>query len=199
MFNNLKDVLESSLEAKNNREIEEILTGIGDHKEVGLEEPFGKFSLKWRPFGDNLSNISTIGLAQKPGRSITERLTNAMDALLDSRRLTAIEEPNTPTMAAAQWFGRPPSGPDNGLFNWDYAEKNHDRQIAVVLNNSGRETAPTIDVVDRGAGLTSEQFSRTILTLQGGNKIQKPCLIGSFGQGGASALGFCDYAVIAFG
>jgi len=197
VINNLRDLLEATLEAKSNREIEQILADIGDHKEIGLGEPFGRLDLQWQPFGNNLSNISTIGLAQKPGRSITERLTNAMDALLEFRRLTAIDEPATPTMAAAQWYGRPPSGPDNGLFKWDYSEKNHDRQIAVVVHSSGIETAPTIDVVDRGVGLTSAQFPRTILTLQGGNKIQKPFLIGSFGQGGASALGFCDYAMIA--
>jgi len=196
MFNDLRNVLEAILEAKSNREIEVVLTDIGDYKEISIGKSFGTFNLKWQPFGNNLSNISTIGLAQKPGRSITERLTNAMDALLECRSLTAIEKPNTPRIAAAQWYGRPASGPDDGLFNWNYRENNHDRQIAVVMNSSGIESSPTIDVIDKGIGLTSEQFSKTILTLQGGNKIQKPFLIGSFGQGGASALGFCDYAVM---
>jgi len=196
MNSGLSDVLEAVLRAKSNLEIEAILTNIGDYHEIGLDEPFGKFNFKWHPFGNNLSNISTIGLATKAGRSITERVTNAMDALLECRGLTIAEKPNTPRKAAAQWYGRPVSGPDDGLFNWDYRESNHDRSITVVLNSSGVETAPTIDIIDKGIGLKAEEFSTTILTLQGGNKIQKPFLIGSFGQGGASALGFCDYAAI---
>ena len=196
MNNCIRDVLEAILEAKSNREIEEILADIGDYKDIGLDEPFGQFNFKWHSFGDTLSNISTIGLATKPGRSITERLTNAMDALLELKASTTIEKPDNPRKAAAQWYGRPVSGPDDGLFNWDYREGSYDRLIAVVLNGSGIETAPTIDVVDKGIGLLAEEFSRTILSLQGGNKIQKPFLIGSFGQGGASALGFCEYALM---
>ncbi len=196
MNDDFRSLLESVLKAKSNREIEAILTDIGDNNEVRLGEPFGPFNFRWHPFGNTLSNISTIGLGTKPGRSITERLTNAMDALLESRSLTAIATPANPRMAAAQWYSRPVSGPDDGLFNWDYREGGYDRLIAVVLNGSGVETNPTIDVIDKGIGLTSKEFSRTILTLQGGNKIQKPFLIGSFGQGGASALGFCEYAVM---
>jgi hypothetical protein len=82
------------------------------------------------------------------------------------------------------------------LFNWDFSLNGYDRRIAVVLSPSGNESAPTVDVVDDGIGLAPDQFPSTILSLQSGNKIQKWYLIGAFGQGGASALAFCDYALI---
>src|SRR5207249_2827813 len=58
-------------------------------------------------------------------------------------------------------------------------------------------TAPTIDVLDQGIGLRSEEFPDTILSLQRGNKLTKLHLIGAFGQGGAATLSFSDYALVA--
>jgi hypothetical protein len=66
----------------------------------------------------------------------------------------------------------------------------------VVLNQSGVETAPTVDVIDDGIGIEPGQFPSTILSLQAGNKIRKWYLMGTFGQGGAATLAFCDYALI---
>ncbi len=53
-----------------------------------------------------------------------------------------------------------------------------------------------MDVLDEGVGITPERFPSTILSLQARNKIDKWYVIGTFGQGGASTLGFADYAVI---
>ncbi len=53
-----------------------------------------------------------------------------------------------------------------------------------------------MDVLDDGIGIRPEQFPSTILSLQGGNKIDKWYVIGAFGQGGASTLAFCEYALI---
>jgi hypothetical protein len=86
------------------------------------------------------------------------------------------------------------SGPDDGLFNWDYGEQSADRRFSIVISASGNEAAPTIDVIDDGIGISPEDFPGTILSLQRANKIQKWHLI--FGQGGASTLSFSDYAVI---
>jgi hypothetical protein len=82
------------------------------------------------------------------------------------------------------------------LFKWRYADYAYDRRVEVLLHSSGVEYAPTIDVFDDGIGIRPEDFASTILSLQSGNKIRKPYLIGAFGQGGASTLAFCDYALI---
>ena len=88
------------------------------------------------------------------------------------------------------------TGPDDGLYRWDFAGKDYDRLTNVVLLESGVENAPTIDVLDKGIGLRPEQFPETILSLTRGNKLTKKYLIGAFGQGGAATLAFADYALV---
>jgi hypothetical protein len=195
-FSNLNEVLTALIGTTYENDVRQILLGLGDHPEATIDQEFGQFKLCWHPFGNNASNISTVNLGTKPGRSLTERLTNAADALLEDRVVPGVATPRSSRDAAKQWFGRPVSGPDDGLFKWSFSEHGFDRRIAVVLNSSGIESAPTIDVFDDGIGLRPDQFPNTILSLQSGNKIQKWYLIGAFGQGGASTLAFCELALI---
>jgi hypothetical protein len=195
-IDSLNSLLFAFIDATTNAGVKAILNDIGDLADSNLDTPFGCFGLQWHAFGNNASNISTIGLATKPGRSIAERLTNAADALLEERVQLNVTPPVSPRHAAKTWFSRPISGPDDGLFKWDYAEHDIDKRASVVLLPSGSEAAPTIDVVDDGIGIMPDDFASTILSLQSGNKITKWYLIGAFGQGGASTLAFCDYALI---
>jgi hypothetical protein len=52
-------------------------------------------------------------------------------------------------------------------------------------------------VLDRGIGVTPEQFERTILSLNESNKVQKHYLAGTYGQGGSSTFNFCKLSLIA--
>lgn len=189
-------LLRRLLAAKSGEDVRRILVDLGDTPGAQINEPFGDGGYEWHPFGNRLSNISTIGLATKPGRSLTERITNAIDAVLEDRVSPGMPLPTSSRAAAQQWFGRPMSGPSEGLFNWPLGDSNYDRRIAVVIQNSGVEGAPTVDVVDQGVGLAPLQFPSTILSLQEGNKITKRYLIGAFGQGGASTLAFSDFVLI---
>ena len=195
-FSNLNEVLSALLGTTYENDVRQILLGLGDHPEAAIDQEFGKFKLCWHPFGNNASNISTVNLGTKPGRSLTERLTNAIDALLEDRVAPGVVTPRSARDAAKQWFGRPVTGPDDGMFKWSFSEHGYDRRIAAVLNPSGIESAPTVDVYDDGIGLKPDQFPNTILSLQSGNKIQKWYLVGAFGQGGASTLAFCEFALI---
>ncbi|WP_422930856.1 hypothetical protein [Singulisphaera sp. PoT] len=189
--------MRSLIAATKSSDIRKILEEIGDHQNVELDVPFGDFKFCWHPFGNKMSNASSIGLGKKPGRSLTERITNATDAVLEDRAPQGVAPPNSARAAAQQWFGRPISGPGDGLFNkWDYAAHNYDRKFAVVMSECGSKSTATIDVIDDGIGISPEQFPTTILSLQEGNKINKWYLIGAFGQGGAATLSFADYAVI---
>jgi hypothetical protein len=193
---NLEDLLHQCLATTSYSDMRNILQSLGDHAEAGLDEPFGAMNFCWHAFGNNPSNYSSIGLGTKSGRSLTERITNAVDAILEDRVTSNVAPPASPRAAAQQWFGRPISGPDDGLFNWSFSEHGYDRRIAVVLNPSGVGAAPTVDVIDEGIGIQPSQFPSTILSLQCGNKITKWHLIGAFGQGGASTLAFCEYVLI---
>lgn len=193
---NNDDLLNALLEATTPDAIRSILTELGDFADAELDKPFGPFNFCWHAYGGNQSNVSSIGLGTKPGRSLTERLTNAMDAILEDQVQPGVMPPRSPRLAAKEWFGRPVSGREDGLFNWDYSEHDYDRRFAVIITDSGEKSAPTIDVLDAGIGIPPEQFPNTILSLQAGNKINRKHVIGAFGQGGASTLKFSDYVLI---
>lgn len=188
----LKQLLASTTSAQ----VRSILEQIGDRADMSLDELFGPFGFQWHAFGNNPSNLSTIGLSTKPGRSFAERITNATDAVLEDRYVPSVAPPNSARLAAKQWFGRPISGPDEGLFKWPAQDPDLSRKIIAILLDSGAGSAPTLDIYDEGVGILPEDFTTTILSLQAGNKIKKWYLIGAFGQGGASTLAFCEYALI---
>ncbi len=191
------DELFSALTAATSIEhIEKILAAIGNEKKLPIDQPFGPLSLHWRVLNDDPSNYSTIGLASKPGRSLTERITNAQDAVLESYITAGVTPPDSPREAAKAWFGRPVSGPTDGLYRWKYGAGDWEDKIKVVLVAREAEELATLDVVDSGIGIEPDRFSKTILSLHGKNKISKKFLIGAFGQGGASTLAFCRYCVV---
>lgn len=185
------------LAARKKADIDIILKELGDKKDIGLNTEFGSLKCKWVPYGGRESNESTIGLASKAGRSLTERITNGEDAMLELAKTRRNGElPKSPRRAAAEWFGRAETGPGSGLYSTEDKEGDLSRSLCVVLSDSGLSGAPTVDVVDAGIGLAPEEMPTTILSLQEGNKVKKPYLIGAFGQGGSSTLGFSKYAVI---
>ena len=197
-IDNNDDLLNALLGATTPDAVRAILADLGDFADAELDKPFGRFNLCWHGYGDNQSNISSIGLGTKPGRSLTERLTNAMDAILEDQVQPGVTPPRSPRLAAKEWFGRPVSGREDGLFKWDYSEHDYDRRFAVVITDGGEKAAPTVDVIDAGIGIPPEQFPGTILSLQAGNKITRKHVIGAFGQGGASTLKFSDYPISGF-
>lgn len=192
----IQELFEQLIKATTPDQIKEILSEIGDWPDVGLNRTFGKLNLFWHPYGDDTSNRSSIGLATNPGRSITERITNAIDAVLEEHALRTSIKPSSPQAAVNQWFGRHHSTSESGLFNWKYSQGNYDRKVGVILNDSQKQGAPTIDILDLGVGIAPDNFPNTILSLHGGNKITKKYLVGAFGQGGASTLAYCDYVFI---
>ena len=197
-FSGSRDIFHALMTTRTSASMRSILAELGDGPHIRLDETFGEFGFFWHPFGDNTSNLSSIGLASKPGRSLTERLTNAVDAVLEERALSHTGElPSSAREAASRWFGRPVTSSNDGLYNWNYRQSDGDRKIHFVLLDSEVKDAPTVDVLDSGIGIQPGQFPSTILSLQSGNKITKRYVQGAFGQGGASTLAFCEYAIIA--
>src|SRR5256885_5209551 len=123
----IPELFRALVRATSHSDVRAILAAIGDYADNGLDQTFGPLNLCWHAFGNNPSNLSTIGLGTKPGRSLTERVTNAMDAILEDRAAPYVALPPSPRVAAQQWFGRPVSGPTDGLFNWSFAEYGYDR------------------------------------------------------------------------
>src|SRR6185312_3982711 len=105
MPKDLTAVLAQLISATTSTQIRTLLSEIGDQPDSQLNDTFGG-NFKWVAVGNNPSNLSTIGLGTKPGRSLTERLTNAVDALLEDRVPQGVILPDSPRAAAQQWFGR---------------------------------------------------------------------------------------------
>jgi len=129
-FDSNRDLLKSLLSTNKPSEVKEILDEAGDSADLEAEESFGNLDLEWHFYGDNSSNMSTINLGSNPGRSLIERVTNAIDAILEGEMHRRDgPEPKSPMDAAKKWFGRPPSTIDSGIFTWDdFGTKDHDRR-----------------------------------------------------------------------
>jgi len=182
-------------------EVRKILRENGDYSEIEVGEAFGEGTLEWRYYGENESNLSVINVGTDPAKALVERVTNAFDAVLRKeairRSRTGSDAPDSPEAAAADWFGRPITSHESGLYQWDnYRQEDIDRKVKVILQDGDEEAQPTVDVVDDGVGLSAKEFPDTILSLHAGNKIQEPYLIGAFGQGGSATFSFADYTLI---
>ncbi len=65
-----------------------------------------------------------------------------------------------------------------------------------LLPGDGRAKR-TVDIADKGLGLTAAQMPNTILSLNAENKMDKFYLAGAFGQGGSATFASSDYTLIA--
>lgn len=149
---------------------------------VRLAESIGG-PLRMRPVGDRPNNIGTIGLGSDPALGLVERITNAMDAVLDlGHFMHNCDRPASPRDAARRWFGVPSSG----LADMSEADRRRlGEAIRVVLEESGVAKRPTVVVEDRGIGQSPADFPRTLLSLNEQNKVNQPWNMGTYGQGGS--------------
>jgi hypothetical protein len=152
---------------------------------------------KWSPVGGRPNNTGTIDQGSDPAEAVTERITNAIDAILEREwreRHYKEAQPSSPREAAEMWFkikqghlSNIPSDPERRKL----AER-----IKVTLHESGFEREPTISIVDKGVGQHPSAFTDTLLSLNQGNKIDKHFLMGAYGQGGATVYAFSGYTVL---
>lgn len=187
-------LLKRFLAAHTVEEFSLILKELGDRDDLSYSQIFAPYGLVWKTYGEEQSNISTINIATKPGRSLAERVTNGVDALFAERAATIVAEPKSAREAAERWFARPfPIRSTNT--RW-YRNSQVDRRINLVILNGNHPERPTVDVMDDGSGIKPEDLRETILSLHQGNKIDKFYQVGLFGQGGSASLGFCTYVLI---
>ena len=153
----------------------------------------------WRPVGDNENNLATINLGTDPAIGLIERITNAIDAVLEREWLERGEPRGirSPRQAVEHWFGVP----DGRLGGVVSLREPHvarlSKRVHVTLRDSGNGRRPTVDIRDLGIGIPHGELSDTILSLQRNRKLRKRFLAGEFGQGGSTALSYSEYAIIA--
>lgn len=157
-----------------------------------------ELSIAWKPVGDNDNNLATINLGSDPAAGVIERITNAIDAVLEQQWLERKQPThlNSPRKAVEEWFGIP----GGRLVNMGELDKRELQAITelvqVTFRDSERSDRPTVDIRDVGTGLLAEEFSTSILGIKGNRKLRKLFLAGAFGQGGLSALAYSHYTTI---
>jgi hypothetical protein len=151
------------------------------------------FLYTWRPVGDNEANYGLINIGSDPGHALIERVTNAIDAVIEREALRqqgkkAGTVPASPREAVERWF-RVPGGRVANLGDPAKRQQLADN-VVVTLLEGNHKRRPCVMIRDRGVGLTPSLIPTTILSLSGTNKIDKPYLAGAYGQGGSTVLAF---------
>ncbi|HVZ35482.1 MAG TPA: hypothetical protein VG963_23810, partial [Polyangiaceae bacterium] len=143
-------------------------------------------SIGWRAVGDRPNNSGPIGAAGDSARALLERVTNAIDAVIERAHRDHDGKPvcTSPREAVQTWFGVP----SHGLHSMADAatRKLAQESVTVVLHPGDGPDKRAVDVIDYGTGLTQTQIPKTILSLNAENKLDKFYLSGAFGQGGSA-------------
>ena len=150
----------------------------------------------FQPVGRRPNNRGAIEVASDPARSVIERVTNMLDALLELEHEKHGGTPScrTPREAASAWLG---VSEKDGLSTLTNRERQHLAKRAIVSLDPGEGShLRVVTVTDQGIGVEPESLEGTILSLNESNKIQKHYLAGTYGQGGSSTFAFCKFAVI---
>ncbi|WP_291131184.1 hypothetical protein [Flavobacterium sp. UBA7682] len=163
-----------------------------------LETLIDDYSVDWTPVGGYKDNIATINIGTDPAAGLAERLTNAIDAVMELEWKIQGEPNNinSPRMASQTWFDLEEGRLKNVENASDKKIQELAKKIKVTLRDSERENYPTVEIRDQGIGVKGDDFSKTILSLHGQNKISKLFLMGAYGQGGSTALSYNNYTII---
>ncbi len=178
------EVLKQLLEARKTAEVAEILDAI---------EAAGKF--QWRPLDDRENNLPTVNLSASPQRAVVERITNAIDALLEMRAHKESDPRRfqSPRSAAEEWFQIPSAG----LSALEIKDRRRLADgVVVTLVDGDSDRKPSVEIRDSGVGLAAAEFPKTICSLNRTNKMDKFYLCGAHGQGGSGTFPSCSSTII---
>ncbi len=181
-----RELLSALLEATNTQQVETALSAyVAANPSAGFQ-----------PVGRRPNNRGAIEVASDAGRSMIERVTNILDALLELEHEKHEGTPScrSPREAGSAWLGVPEK---EGLSALSNKQRQDLAARAVVRLEPGEGTqSRLLTVIDEGIGIEPDRLEGTILSLNESNKIQKHYLAGTYGQGGSSTFAFCKYAVI---
>ena len=152
--------------------------------------------LKWRNVGDDETNFRQLSISRSGVKAIIERLTNAMDSVLENEKEINTKPdsilPDTPREAINKWFEA--KGGHISSIDKDKRREIAQKLINLNLYDSGIEKRPTVIVKDLGIGIHPDDFPTTILGLGGSLKRGKHYLLGAYGWGGSQTFLWCNGA-----
>lgn len=149
---------------------------------------------RWRNFGDNENNWSTIGNQQSEAdAALVEKIVNSVDALLMKECMargispSSAEAPRSIVDALEKFFGIT----GGKIQNLSESQRTNLAQKNIILAATGEKDRPNFVIVDRGEGQTPQEMPVTILSINKSNKLKVPFVQGKFNMGGTGALSFC--------
>lgn len=149
----------------------------------------------WLPVGARPNNRGIIEVSSNPGRAVVERVTNAIDAVLDAEFISHDGKPavSSPQEAATSWL----NVPEDGLSGMTPSERRKlAKRVTVRLRAGSGADKRVIEIQDRGIGLSAAQMPTTILSLNESNKVQKLHQAGTYGQGGSATFAAAECSLI---
>lgn len=149
---------------------------------------------RWRNFGDNENNWSTIGNQQSDAdAALVEKIVNSVDALLMTECMirgispSSDKSPHSIADALEQFFGIT----GGKIQNLTESQRTNLAQKNIILAATGEKDSPNFVIVDRGEGQSPLKMPVTILSINKSNKLKVPFVQGKFNMGGTGALSFC--------
>lgn len=173
--------------AKTAADIEGVISGMPD--------------ARWRQLGDKPGNYALVNVGSDAADALMERITNAMDAVIEREAELRDERDLDDPRGAAERFLGVPGGHvwkmrDKPGQRRDEARRALAQQVRVTLREGTRKEHPTVAVEDDGIGQHPDDFPTTLTSLNESNKRDKFYLLGAYGWGGASVYAFGDFTLV---
>ena len=147
----------------------------------------------WKPFNNTVQNFASFqNQSADPLSAAVEKQNNQYDAVLEKLCIEQGIDPKSPEApgsvkeAVQLFFGVDPK-------EWHGVSEEVARSIAenIQIIADGDKQTPNLTFYDNGIGQMPEQFERTFLSINAGNKSKKRFLQGKFNMGGLGAQEFC--------
>jgi len=170
------------LRASTPADVERVIESLGDR-------------IDWVPLGQNPDNYGIVKMGSEPFDGLAERITNAIDAMIEPEveLNPSLKVAQTPRDAVERIHGF-----KEGNLRYCPEEKIPElaTDIKVRFLDGSEAKCPTVEIIDRGIGQHPSDFPGTLLSLNRGYKVKKFYLIGAFGQGGQTSFAHSEFGII---
>mgnify|MGYP003571138271 FL=1 len=144
----------------------------------------------WKPYGGNENNYGVVENQQaSPIPALVEKITNAIDAILERRCREEGIDPKSPEAPKSIPEGVAQFFPDHK--NWDLTAHRKQQSEMLQILADGPRMETSLVIFDEGIGQAPEDFEDTFLSLLRGNKNEIHFVQGKYNMGGAGAVAFC--------
>ena len=115
---------------------------------IQILDEIGEPNIRFEPVGGRRNNLATINIGSDPAAGVTERITNAIDSVLE-KEWTYRNQPDdfpSPRRAVESWFGLEEGKISKIREVQDSRLKTLSQLINVCLYDSGHDAKPTVEV-----------------------------------------------------